>query len=285
MSRPDLGEILARADREGWAIPAINVEGCEMAAIVIEVAEQAGSPLLLQVTPATFAMLGWHWHVGHLADLCQRARVPVYLHLDHASEEADVERALDLGVDTVMFDGSMHPLEENITRTRAMVQVAHDHHRLIEGEVGHVGRAGEPEAWSRLTSPEEAQTFARATGVDLLAVAVGTRHGQSPGEGGVRLDALAPLRTAAGVPLVLHGASGVDATVLRTAAERGIVKVNVGTAVRAAFLAGFAAATARATIRDRIRAAAERIHPVVLSRIEAMAAYNRFPAVAGEPTP
>lgn len=173
----------------------------------------------------------------------------------------------------VMFDGSMHPLEENIARTRAMAELAHRHRRLVEGEVGHVGRQGEPPAWSRLTSPDEARGFVRATGVDILAVAVGTRHGQSPGEGGVRLEALAPLRQAAGVPLVLHGASGVDAAVLRAATRQGIAKVNVGTAVRAAFLEGFS--TEHPTIRERLKAAAGRVRPVVLERIEAMGAKDR----------
>lgn len=224
----------------GYAVPALDVETCDMAEAVLAAAQRERTPMILQVTPRTLDRLGWGWLTRHLRDLCDASPLPVALHLDHALGVDVALRALDHGFSSVMYDGSALAPAANAGNTRQVCQAAHAHGLSVEGEVGHVGRDGEPPGLDHLTTPAEAAAFADATGVDFLAVAVGTRHGHSPGPGGVDLDRLAQIRAGVPVPLVLHGGSGVPDDMLRAAVAVGIAKVNIGTALNRAYLSALA---------------------------------------------
>ena len=159
-----------------------------------------------------------------------RSAVPVVLHLDHGHEEALVAKALELGFSSVMFDGSSQPLEENIRRTREMVQLAHGRGVCIEGELGRFGQEqGEGPGKAQFTDPAEAATFVRETGVDLLAPAVGNAHGFYKQPPQLRFDLIDQIRCQAGVPLSLHGGTGLPMEDIRRSAELGVRKMNVAT--------------------------------------------------------
>lgn len=213
---------------KGRAVGAFDVVGLEWAEAILEGAETLGLPVVLSVAP----------HLGgpplealapglvHLAD---GAKVPVALHLDHGESLKEVVRALKLGFTSVMLDGSHLPLEENIRLTRLAVEVARAYGATVEGEVGAVpgsyhGEAShEPIAY---TDPLEAQRYLEETGVDALAVSIGTRHGLHKGPVRLNLPLLEELSRLP-VPLVLHGASGLSPEDYRALVDRGIRKINL----------------------------------------------------------
>lgn len=211
------------------AVGAFNAETWDMVCAVVDGLESCGAPGLLAITPATLQLYGWDRLARHARAVAEAASVPVALHLDHATQVEDVQRALEHGFTSVMMDGSHLPMEENIRLTREAVERGHAASVPVEGEIGHVGRAGEPPHLAHLTAPEEAVRFAEATGVDSLAVAIGTFHGQARGPGDIDLGRLQEISLRVRVPLVLHGGSGVPREVLAQAIAWGISKVNIGT--------------------------------------------------------
>ncbi|KGQ22427.2 class II fructose-bisphosphate aldolase [Thermus filiformis] len=213
----------------GRAVGAFDVVALEWAEAVLEAAEELGLPVILSVAP----------HLGGpplealapgLRHLAESARVPVALHLDHGESLEEVARALRLGFTGVMLDGSHLPLEENIALTRLAVRLARAYGAGVEGEVGVVPGAYGPQGAGseppRYTDPEEARRFLEATGVDALAVSVGTRHGLYKGPTRLNLLLLETLSRLP-VPLVLHGASGLGEEAYRALVERGIRKINL----------------------------------------------------------
>ncbi|SDF17472.1 fructose-bisphosphate aldolase, class II [Thermus arciformis] len=213
---------------KGRAVGAFDVVGLEWAEAVLEGAETLGLPVVLSVAP----------HLGGpplkalapgLRALAEAARVPVALHLDHGESLEAVVEALRLGFTSVMLDGSHLPLEENIRQTRLAAEVARAFGATVEGEVGAVpGGYGEAvdEGPLAYTDPEEARVFLEETGVDALAVSIGTRHGLHKGAVRLNLPLLEELSRLP-VPLVLHGASGLSPEDYRAVVARGIRKINL----------------------------------------------------------
>lgn len=228
--------LVQAAVRGGYAVPALDVETCDMAEAVLQAAITARTPMVLQVTPRTLNRLGWHWLARHMRDLCDASPLPVAFQLDHALSLDHALQAGDLGFTSVMYDGSALDVDDNVRNTAAVVTAARRNGLSVEGEIGHVGRDGEDESLSYLTTVTEARTFVHETGVDLLAVSVGTRHGHRPGPGGIDLERLREIRQSVETPLVLHGGSGVDDVAIRSAIAEGIAKVNIGTAFKKAYL-------------------------------------------------
>ncbi|AFV76763.1 MULTISPECIES: class II fructose-bisphosphate aldolase [Thermus] len=213
---------------KGRAVGAFDVVGLEWAEAVLEGAETLGLPVILSVAP----------HLGGpplpalapgLRHLAEAARVPVALHLDHGETLEEVVEALRLGFTGVMLDGSHLPLEENIRLTRLAVEVARAFGAGVEGEVGvvpgHYGPGEDREA-PLYTDPLEAEHYLAETGVDALAVSIGTRHGLYKGPTRLNLPLLERL-SALPVPLVLHGASGLSPEEYRALVQRGIRKINL----------------------------------------------------------
>jgi fructose-bisphosphate aldolase class II len=184
--------------------------------------------------------------VALVRTMAEDATVPVSLILDHGADLEHCMKALAYGFSDVMYDGSKLPLEENIATTRTIVRAAHAIGAAVEAEVGHVGRGGEYQSFGAkgkgFTDPDTVEQFVAETGVDFLAVAVGTAHGLYEGEPNVALDLLEEIEERVDIPLVLHGGSGLSDEQFRAAVERGICKINIFTNLAVAAGKGMIAA-------------------------------------------
>ncbi|MCX4912903.1 ketose-bisphosphate aldolase [Streptomyces sp. NPDC060011] len=238
------GELVARAAAARTAVAAFNVITLEHVEAVIAGAESAGAPVVLQVSENVVT-----YRYGRLLPLAraataaaERAAVPVALHLDHVQSDDLLRQAAGAGFSSVMYDASRLPYEENLTATRAAADWAHAQGLWIEAELGEVGgKNGEPprdaHAPGARTEPGEARAFVGDSGVDALAVAIGSSHAMTTRTAALDHGLLKRLSASLGVPLVLHGSSGVPDGELRAAVEGGIAKVNVGTALNIAMTA------------------------------------------------
>lgn len=231
-------QLLEAAHREGRAVAALNFYNAETLRAHIGAANECGASVILQTTESTIKYLGIRLVVAMARAAAEEMEHPVALHLDHGGSYELAARCVEAGYTSVMIDGSKLPFEENVEVTRRVVEMAHAAGVSVEGELGHVAHNEEGGDISRLfTRPEDAARFVGATGVDALAVAVGTAHGFYKGE--VRLDfgRLEQIRDAVGdrAALVLHGGSGVPDELMRKAVGCGIRKINFGTELKNAF--------------------------------------------------
>lgn len=239
MSLVTLKEILAGAEAGGYAVGAFNVHSLEILPAVLEVAARERSPIILQFTEGTLKFCGFDTVrvlAGHLARV---APVPVVLHLDHGGSYDLAVRAVQAGFSSVMIDASKQPLAQNVAATRKVVEMAHACGVSVEAELGRVAGKEEhvtvSEAEATYTDVDEAIRFVAETGIDALAVAVGTVHGFYPWEPKLAHDRLARIDVAVSVPLVLHGGSGVPDAEVRRAIQGGIRKLNVATEAKYAW--------------------------------------------------
>lgn len=226
--------ILDAASRDGYAVMAVNSVNMEMARAVIEAAEEEHSPIIVQFGCGQMKKLAHpDQMVPMIKAMAEKATVPVCLNLDHGpSFEAEVD-AIQRGFSNVMIDASSLPYEENVRRTRQIVDLAHAKGISVEAELGHVGQAadGDGKTSDMYTNVEQAKQFVKDTGVDALAVAIGTAHGKYPAGYVPVLDfgRLKELKEALNMPLVLHGGSGSGEENIRKAVANGINKINVCT--------------------------------------------------------
>lgn len=235
MALVKVSEILKMADEANTSVIAFNCVDYSQVHAVCTVAEELGKPVLIALYP------------GHSTDfMCtvpegfapmaiyeaNRVSVPVGLHLDHCSDMDYIKRAIDLGFSSIMYDGSMLPMEENIANTKAVVEYAHARGVDVEGELGCVGSAANEEDQSNVdmyTKPEDAKRFCEETGCDAIAVSIGSAHGFYTKTPKLDLERLQQINAATDVPLVLHGGSGIPDDQLEKAFTMGINKFNVGT--------------------------------------------------------
>ncbi len=271
-------ELLVAATAGAYALPSFNVSNVEMALGVIDAAEARRAPILLQFNPSNLDHLGGIAIAAALArSLAERATVPVGVHLDHGPQLALLRQAVRLGFTSLMFDGSTFPYERNRTETMAAYAVALEAGVTLEAELGHVGGREPGVATSEmvLTDPGAAARFVQETRVDALAVSVGTAHGLA---GAVDLALVRELRAAThGLPLVLHGGSGVTPRDLRAAVEAGIRKVNISSEIHAAF-ANALALTLTPAVRDprpALTRAREAVAAGAAQRIDLLGAAHR----------
>jgi tagatose 1,6-diphosphate aldolase GatY/KbaY len=233
-------ELLFAAQRHVYAVGAFNVYNLEGVCAVVRAAEGECSPVILQIHPAPIRVVG-----KPLAALClvaaRMSQVPVGVHLDHSTSAADIRGALELGVPSIMADGSHLPYPENVAFAREMAAIAHASGAIAEVELGRLTGTEDgltvSERNAKLTDPAQATDFIRETGADSLAVCIGNVHGHYHSEPNLDLERLSRIRNAVDVPLVLHGASGLPASVVRRAIGLGVCKFNVNTELREAFLA------------------------------------------------
>ncbi|WP_031514683.1 class II fructose-bisphosphate aldolase [Streptomyces sp. NRRL F-5123] len=237
MTATSTADLVTAARAAGRGVAAFNVITLEHAEAIAAAAEGAGLPVVLQVSENAVA-----FHGGRAAPLlaaavrlAEAAAVPVAVHLDHVTDEDLVRAGAAAGVTSVMYDASTLPYEENVRATARVAAWAHARGLWIEAELGAVGGKDGAHAPGVRTDPDEAAAFTAATGVDALAVAVGSSHAMTART--ARLDhvLIARLRAAVSVPLVLHGSSGVPDEELHRAVVSGMVKVNIGTALNVAF--------------------------------------------------
>jgi len=226
--------ILDAANRDNYAVMAVNSVNMEMARAVIEAAEELHSPIIVQFGVGQMKKLAHpDQMVPMIKAMAEKATVPVCLNLDHGpSLEAEID-AIQRGFSNVMIDASSLPYEENVKRSRMVADLAHAKGISVEAELGHVGQAadGDGKTADMYTNVEQAVDFVKQTGVDALAVAIGTAHGKYPAGYVPVLDfnRLAELKAALKMPLVLHGGSGSGEENIRKAVAGGINKINVCT--------------------------------------------------------
>jgi len=254
-------EILSSAMAKGYAVGAFNISNLESLLAVVEVSVEERSPVIVAVTPSSIKYAGLEYLVGMVKTAAESAQVPMSLHLDHGQDVETVLKCIDAGFTSVMIDGSRLNFEENVSLTKRVVNLAHSKGVSVEGELGRLMGIEEStveEKEAILTDPNAAKEFVEQTGVDALAVAIGTSHGAYKFKVEPKLDSerLKSIRQKINVPLVLHGASSVPSWIIKRATKYGaelsgakgipdehivkaislgIAKINIDTDLRLAF--------------------------------------------------
>ena len=233
-------EMLLKAQKGNYAVGAFNVENMEMVMAVIAAAEELNAPVIMQTTPSTVKYAGLDYYLANVATAAKNAKVPVAMHLDHGSSFSLAMQALRQGYTSIMIDGSHSVFEENIAITKSVADACKPSDIPGEAELGKVGGKEDDldGGDGGYTDPKEALEFVQKTGVNSLAVAIGTAHGVYKGEPKLDLDRLVEISKVVDVPLVLHGASGLSEEAVKESIKRGICKVNFATELRIAYTDG-----------------------------------------------
>ena len=230
---------LQKAREKGIAIAAFNVHNLETIQAVVEGAAEERSPVMIQTTPGTLKHAGIPYVAACVKEAAKLYDIPIALHVDHCPSYETIIQCIQHGYTSVMIDGSGLPYEENVALVSKVVETAHYAGVAVEGELGRIGGTEDDmtvdDEDAFFTVPSEAREFVAATGIDFLAVAIGTAHGVYKGEPKLDFERLAQIAAATPVPLVLHGASGVSDEAIRKAVPHGICKINIDTELRVAF--------------------------------------------------
>lgn len=228
-----MSEFLPKAKAGKFAVGQFNMNNLEFAKAITEAAMAEKSPFIFGVSEGALKYMGIEYTVAIAEAAAKESGLPIALHLDHGSTFEIAMKCIRAGFSSVMFDGSHHPLEENIRITKEIVKAAHAMGVSVEGELGTIGGTEDDisvdEADAALAKPAEAIRFYEETGVDCLAIAVGTAHGMYKGEVNIRYDIIEEVSNAIPVPIVLHGGSGVPDESIRKAISVGVGKINVNT--------------------------------------------------------
>ena len=208
----NLNEVLKKAQKGKYAVGLFNTTDTDMLQAVIEAAEESNSPVILGTAEVLLPYGELKLIAPSVIAAAKRAKVPVVVHYDHGLTFDRCIEVLKLGFSSIMFDGSAKPYEQNIAETREMVKIAHAFGATVEGEIGHVGEAAKEDnlLTDMYTTPEEAKAYLEATGVDALAVAIGSAHGVYKKKPMLNIERLKEISSAVKVPLVLHGGSGLS---------------------------------------------------------------------------
>ena len=227
----NLNEILKNAQKENYAVGLFNTTDSDMLQAVIEAAEQTQSPVIIGTAEVLLPYGELDLIAPSMIAAAKRAKVPVAVHYDHGLTFERCMQALKLGFSSVMFDGSAGDYETNIADTRQIVKIAHSFGATVEGEIGHVGQTEscDNDATDMYTTPDEAMSFLDATGVDALAIAIGTAHGVYKSKPKLDIERLKAIRAKTDTPLVLHGGSGLSDDDFKNAISGGIAKINIFT--------------------------------------------------------
>ena len=230
-------KMLKDARNGGYAVAAFNIENMEMTKAIVAGAEELNAPVILQVSQSTSKYGSLETYVAMVAVEAAKTKIPVALHLDHGESYEIAEAAINAGFTAVMIDGSKLSYEENLDLTKRVVDYAKEKGVVVEGELGKVGgKAGDVITDEDTnTDPAQAKEFVEKTGVDSLAVAIGTSHGFYKGTPVLDKERIAQIKEATEAPLVMHGASGLSEEDVRECAARGIAKVNFATELRVAY--------------------------------------------------
>lgn len=230
-------EMLKKAQEGKYAVGAFNVENMEMVKAVLQAAEELQAPVMLQTTPSTVKYGTLETYFAIVAAEAKKVSVPVCLHLDHGNSYELAAQAIQAGYTSVMIDGSHEEFEKNIEITKKVTELAHACGIPVEAELGKVGGKEDDLECDEDTNtdPSEAHEFVERTGVDSLAVAIGTAHGFYAKTPVLDKERVSQVKEVVSIPLVLHGASGLSDEDIRECVERGMCKVNFATELRAAY--------------------------------------------------
>lgn len=233
-----LQEIIGMAEAGNYCIPAFNVYNIETAMGVIKAAQEQKAPVIMQVYPRLLNEEVGYYLAPVVIAAARKATVPVCFHLDHGPSESEVMKALRWGATGIMLDGSAHSFEENVSLTKHIVDTCAEIGIGVEGELGHVGSVND-DTMEEYTDPKEAAEFVKRTGVTCLAVLIGNAHGHYKKEPKLDIERVKTIREATGgLPLVLHGGSGIPDEQVKAAIAAGVRKMNIGTDVCCAFADG-----------------------------------------------
>ena len=234
----NLKQIIGMAEEGGYCIPAFNTYNIETVMGVIKAAEEAKAPVIIQVYPRLINEEVGYYLAPVILAAAKKATVPVCFHLDHGPSEIEAQRALYWGATGIMYDGSVHPYEENVANTKHIVDICNAVDVGVEGELGHIGSVND-DTMEEYTDPAEAADFVKKTGVCCLAVLIGNAHGHYKKTPKLDIDRVKAIREATGgFPLVLHGGSGIPDDHVKAAIKAGVRKMNIGTDVCCAFAEG-----------------------------------------------
>ena len=225
-------DLLRRAEEKNIGCGAFSVGNMEMVRGAIRAAEELDTPIILQIAEVRLKNSPLHLMGPMMVQAAKEAKVDVAVHLDHGLTFETVDKALELGFTSVMLDASTLPFEENIARVKAVVEKARKYGATVEAELGLVGGSedGSCDHGIRCTDPDDAVVYARETGIDALAVAIGNAHGNYPVAQTLAFDVLEKIHEKVDIPLVLHGGSGITDKDFQRAISLGIRKVNIATA-------------------------------------------------------
>jgi tagatose 1,6-diphosphate aldolase GatY/KbaY len=232
-------QMLLEAQKGKYAVPAFNIHNLETIQVVVETASLLKSPVILAATPGTVKYAGIEYLLAIAEVAAGKHIIPIAFHLDHFEDTDHLKDCIDSGCKSVMIDASGEPFEDNVRKVKDIVEYAHSKGVTVEAELGRLG--GQEDGLvvdardSMLTDPEGAAEFVQRTGVDSLAVAIGTAHGLYKSEPRLDFERLAEINRRVNVPLVLHGASGVPEESVRRSIELGICKVNIATELKIPF--------------------------------------------------
>ncbi len=233
-----LKDVINMAEKGGFAIPAFNVYNTETVMGVAKAAEELKAPVILQVYPRLLNEEVGYYLSPAIVAAARKASVPVCFHLDHGPSELEAQKALRWGATGIMYDGSVHSFEENIEMTKHIVDICSAVDVGVEGELGHIGSVND-DSMDEFTNPQQAGEFVRKTGVTCLAVLIGNAHGHYKKPPKLDIERVKAIREATGgIPLVLHGGSGIPDEQVKAAVKAGIRKMNIGTDVCCAFADG-----------------------------------------------
>ncbi|TEB13652.1 class II fructose-1,6-bisphosphate aldolase [Pelotomaculum propionicicum] len=232
-------ELLRKAEAGGYAVGAFNCNNMEIVQAITAAAEAENAPVIMQASQGAIKYAGIDYITTMARLAAEQTSVPVALHLDHGTSFEQVVQCVRSGFTSVMIDGSKLSLAENIKLTKRVLDVARAVGVSVEAELGKIGGTEDDITVSErdafFTDPEEAKIFVSETGVDSLAIAIGTAHGQYKGTPKLDLERLEKIKSLVGIPIVLHGSSGVPDDAIRAAIGLGVRKVNIDTNIREAF--------------------------------------------------
>lgn len=227
----NLNDVLKKAQEGKYAVGLFNTTDSDMLQAVIDAAEELNSPVVIGTAEVLLPYGELQLIAPSIIAAAKRAKVPVVVHYDHGLTFDRCMEALKLGFSSVMFDGSVKDYETNLEETREIVKIAHSFGASVEGEIGHVGNAidGDEDLTDMYTTPEEAKAYIEATGVDALAIAIGSAHGVYKKKPMLNIERLKEIRAVVDTPLVLHGGSGLSDDDFRNTIREGIAKINIFT--------------------------------------------------------
>lgn len=225
-------ELLEDADKSDYGVGAFSIANMEMIMGAVKAAEELNSPIILQIAEVRLKHSPLDLIGPAMIEAAKEAKVPVAVHLDHGTTIETIKQALDLGFTSVMFDGSHLPLDENIKKTKEVINLAKQYDATVEAEIGRVGGSedGSEDINMLITSVKDAKKFYEETKVDALAIAIGNAHGVYKKAPDLQFSRLKEIDDEVEIPLVLHGGSGIEADGFRKCIKNGIKKINVATA-------------------------------------------------------
>lgn len=250
-------------NQQNRALLAVNFYNFETLSAVLKAASAQQTPIILQSTKSTIQYLGLEVTAGLVRSAISQYDVEAWLHLDHAQDISLIQQALDTGYDSVMIDASEQPYKKNIKISRKVVKMAEPYGANVEAELGYIAKLGQSREKAAFTQPEEAQEFVKETGVNALAVAIGSAHGFYDQEPNLDINLLSQIQRSTPAALVLHGGSGIPDEQIQAAIQNGIRKINIATEVKNGFMN---------TLRNELPKSHEidlrKIFPTAISRVQ-----------------